>query len=374
MHRSMRPIPIARLDNVDPELLDELLEVVQRVARSGAFTLGPELEGFESEYASYCETAHAIGVSSGTEALILALRALGVGAGDEVIVPANSFIATAEAVSLVGATPRFVDVDPGTHLITAEHISGALSPRTRCVIAVHLYGRTVTLKPILTLAREHGLTVIEDACQAHGAVIDGRRVGSLGDAGCFSFYPTKNLGGWGDGGTIVTNDDTLADHLRMLRSHGERTRNHHEVIGTTARLDALQAAILRVKLRHLDGWNERRRLVAAKLSEALGDSPVKPPAPVLPEEDHVFHQFVVEARDRDGLREHLANGGVSTAIHYPTPIHRTPAYASAGLPEGSLHVSEALAQRICSLPIHPSMTDEEVQRTAAAVCEFPAGP
>ncbi len=220
----VRPIPLTRLDNSDSELLDELLEVVERVARTGQFVLGPELEGFESEYAAYCGTAHAVGVGSGTDALVLALRALGIGTGDEVIVPANSFIATAEAVSLVGATPRFVDVDPRTALIAVEDISSALTPRTRCVIPVHLYGRTVMLKPILALAREHGLKVIEDACQAHGAIVDGRRAGSLGDAGCFSFYPTKNLGGWGDGGAVVTDDDTLADRLRMLRNHGERER------------------------------------------------------------------------------------------------------------------------------------------------------
>ena len=264
-------IPLARLDNTDSKLLDELLEAVERVARAAAFTLGPELEGFEADYAAYCGTADAIGVASGTDALALVLRALEIGAGDEVIVPTNSFIATAEAVSLVGATPRFVDVDPGSALITAETVTRALGPRTRAIIPVHLYGRTVTLDGILALARERGLKVIEDACQAHGATVDGRRVGSLADAGCFSFYPTKNLGGWGDGGAVVTDDDRLAARVRLLRSHGERERHHHEVIGTTGRLDGLQAAILRIKLRHLDAWNDRRRRRGEARCGAGGD-------------------------------------------------------------------------------------------------------
>ena len=362
-------IPLTRLDNTDSKLLDELLEVVERVARAAAFTFGPELEGFEADYAAYCGTAHAVGVGSGTDALALVLRALEIGTGDEVIVPANSFIATAEAVSLVGATPRFVDVNPHTALITADTVTSALGPRTRAIIPVHLYGRTVRLDPIVALARERGLKVIEDACQAHGAIVDGRRVGSLADAGCFSFYPTKNLGGWGDGGAVVTDDDRLADRVRLLRSHGERVRHHHEVIGTTGRLDGLQAAILRVKLRHLDAWNERRRTAAAKLTGALAATSVAPPTPTAGE-DHVFHQFVIESSDRDRLRDHLQRRGVNTAIHYPTPIHRTPAYASAGLDEGSLPTSEALAQRICSLPIHPDMTDPEIEWIAAAVREF----
>jgi dTDP-3-amino-3,4,6-trideoxy-alpha-D-glucose transaminase len=359
-------IPLVRLDNADQALMEELLETVRRVAEKGTFTLGPEVEAFEAEYAEYCGAGHAIGVSSGTEALALVLRSLDVGPGDEVIVPANSFIATAEAVSLVGATPCFVDVCPRTALITAEEVAAAIGPMTRAVIPVHLYGRTLDLDPILALARDRGVAVIEDACQAHGALLHGQRAGSLGDAGCFSFYPAKNLGAWGDGGAVVTSDARLADRIRLLRAHGERSRYHHEVIGTTARLDALQAAILRVKLRRLDEWNERRRRVGAAMNDALRDSPVTPPPPADRGGDHVFHQYVVQSEDRDRLREHLAAAGVATAIHYPIPVHRTPAYAANSSHPG-LPVIERLAERIVSLPMHPAMSEAEIAQVAAAV-------
>jgi dTDP-3-amino-3,4,6-trideoxy-alpha-D-glucose transaminase len=358
------------MDNADPTLMDELLGAVERIARSGAFTLGAEVEAFEDELAGYCGTHEAVGISSGTEALVLALRALGIGPGDEVIVPANSFIATAEAVSLAGATPRFVDVDPETALITAELVEPAIGPRTAAIVPVHLYGRTVDLDPILELARSKGLAVVEDACQAHGAWIGARRAGSLGDAGCFSFYPAKNLGAWGDGGALVTNDPELADRVRLLRAHGERPRYHHHVVGTTARLDALQAAILRVKLRQLDAANSGRRRVAEALSAALKGAPVGLPAAVRVGGDHVWHQYVVLSDERDALREHLDAHGIASGIHYPVPIHRTGAYASAGLGPGSLPASEWLAERACSLPMHPSLTIEEIERIAAAVHGF----
>lgn len=236
------------------------------------------------------------------------------------------------------------------------------------MVAVHLYGRTVELDPILVLARDRGLAVIEDACQAHGALIGGRRVGSLGDIGCFSFYPAKNLGAWGDGGAIVTNDVRLAERVRLLRAHGERSRYHHEVVGTTARLDALQAAILRVKLRRLDAWNDDRRRVGAALIEALRFAPVTMLGPLCANADHVFHQFVVESDDRDALRSHLAAHGIATAVHYPVPIHETPAYANAA--KSSLPVVEELARRILSLPLHPAMMDAEIDQVAEVVGEF----
>jgi dTDP-4-amino-4,6-dideoxygalactose transaminase len=365
-----RAIPLTRLDNADPALLEELLAEVERVARSAAFTLGAEVEAFEEEFAAYCGSRHAVGLSSGTEALVLALRALGVGPGDEVVVPANSFIATAEAVTLAGATPRFVDVDPATALVTAELLEPAIGPRTRCLIPVHLYGRTVEMDPILALARDARVYVIEDACQAHGALIGDRRAGTLADAGCFSFYPAKNLGAWGDGGALVTGDDAIADRVRLLRSHGERPRYHHRIPGTTARLDALQAAILRVKLRRLDAANSGRRHVAAVLSAALDGAPVRRPAPVRGAGDHVFHQFVVTTPARDALREHLAAHGIASAIHYPVPIHRTEAYARADGP--SLPVAESLAEQSCSLPMHQSLSAEEIGVVAAAVHDFDA--
>jgi dTDP-3-amino-3,4,6-trideoxy-alpha-D-glucose transaminase len=365
--RQGRPVAMTRLDDSDPALMEELLETVSGVARSAGFTLGPAVQAFEAEFAAYCGTGHAIGVSSGTDALALTLRALRIGPGDEVLVPANSFIGTAEAVSLVGAVPRFVDVDPHTGLVIADGIREAVGPRTRCVIPVHLYGRTVELEPIVELARDHGLGVVEDACQAHGAWVGSRRAGAIGDAGCFSFYPAKNLGAWGDAGAVVTDDAALADRVRLIRAHGERVRYHHEVVGTTARMDAIQAAVLRVKLRRLDGWNGSRRRAGAALGAALHGAPVTMVPPSLLA-DNVFHQFVVRSADREGLRAHLAARGIATAIHYPTPIHETPAYAAAR--RQPLPVSEELAKRIISLPMHPGITDEEIARTAQAVHEF----
>jgi dTDP-3-amino-3,4,6-trideoxy-alpha-D-glucose transaminase len=365
---STTPIPVTRLDQADPVLLEQLLEVVARVARKGAFTMGSELDAFEAEFAAYCGADHSVGVSNGTDAISLALRALGIGPGDEVIVPSNSFIATAEAVSWTGATPKLVDVDPDTHLLTAEHVAAAIGPRTRCVIPVHLMGSTVDLDPIIDLAREAGLRVIEDTAQAHGAFHRGRRVGSLADVGCFSFYPTKNLGGWGDGGAIVTNDEEIATRVRLLRSHGESPRYHHRIVGTTARLDALQAALLRVKLRHLDDRNADRRRIGAALRAGLADTSVELPSLAFEGADHVYHLFIVRSAQRDALRAHLERHGVSSAVHYPFPIHRTEAYGPE--PEGSLPVAERLAQEICTLPLFPTMSDEDVARVIAAVASF----
>jgi dTDP-3-amino-3,4,6-trideoxy-alpha-D-glucose transaminase len=364
-------VPFTRMDNADPALLEELLGAVREVAQQGAFTLGRHVEAFEREFAAYCETDHAIGVSSGTDALALALRALRIGPGDEVIVPANSFIATAEAVSAVGATPLLVDVDPDTHLITAAHVAAAITPRVRCVIPVHLYGATVDMDPLLELAREARIHVVEDACQAHGARYRGRRVGTLGALGCFSFYPAKNLGAWGDGGAVVTADPALADRVRLLRAHGERPRYHHREVGATARLDALQAAVLRRKLVRLEHCNEQRRQLGAALRERLaGNSLVDPVQLPFDGADHVYHLFVVRCSERDALRAHLEREGVASAIHYPVPIHRTDAYAGLGLGPDSLPVSESLAQRICSLPIFPGMSALECGRIVEAVGKF----
>jgi dTDP-3-amino-3,4,6-trideoxy-alpha-D-glucose transaminase len=287
-----------------------------------------------------------------------------------VIVPANTFIATAEAVSATGATPKFIDVERNTALINAELVEAALGPRTRCVIAVHLYGRTVELDPIIELAHGCGVAVLEDACQAHGAIMHGRRAGAAADAGCFSFYPSKNLGGWGDGGCVVTSDSVLADTVRRLRSHGESVRYQHQLIGTTARLDALQAAVLRVKLPRLDEQNAARRRIGATLIRELEGTGVTPPAAPARGGDHVFHQFVIESEDRDSLRARLAQHGIDSAIHYPVPIHLTPAYASLGLGPGSLPVCELLAERICSLPMFPSLQDHEIARVICAVGGF----
>jgi dTDP-3-amino-3,4,6-trideoxy-alpha-D-glucose transaminase len=368
-------VPLTQLDNADPALFNELMGAVENVASNAAFILGAEVEAFEADFAAYCETSEAIGVASGTEAIALSLRALGIGPGDEVIVPTNTFIATAEAVTSVGAAVRLVDVDPETHLLTAELVERAIGPATRCVIPVHLYGRTIDMDPLLSVTRRAGLAVVEDACQAHGARYRGRRVGSMGDCGCFSFYPAKNLGAWGDGGAVVTSRPDLARRLRLLRSHGESPRYQHRVWGTTARLDAIQAAVLRVKLRRLDDWNARRRHIGAELTAALADTSVRTPVPPKGGTDHVFHQYVVVAEERDGLREHLAARGVASGIHYPVPVHLSEAYAALGLGPGSLPVAEWMAERICSLPMFPQMTAEAVASVASAVAEFaPAEP
>jgi dTDP-3-amino-3,4,6-trideoxy-alpha-D-glucose transaminase len=365
-------VPFIRLDSADPELFAELMEVVERIARDSAFTLGPELARFEEAFASFCGTRHAAGVSSGTAALEIGLIALGIGPGDEVIVPTYSFIATAEAVSTVGATPVIVDVDPETALLTAATVEAALTEKTRCVIPVHLFGRPVDMDPILAICRERGIAVLEDACQAHGALYKGNPVGSLGDAGCFSFYPTKNLGGWGDGGALVTSDTALDAKVRLLRSHGEGTRHHHELATGTHRLDTLQAAILEVKLRHLPEWNQRRRDAAAGLRSGLAGSSVISPAPAAADSDHVYHLFVVRSAARDALRDHLDACGVASAIHYPTPIHLQPAYAELGLGRGSLPVAERLASENCSLPLFPAIEDRHIAETVAAVESFEA--
>ncbi len=363
-------VPFTRLDNAEPELMAELLEVVADVAGNSAFTLGAHVEGFETDFAGWCETRHAVGVSSGTAALELALRGLGIGPGDEVIVPTNSFIATAEAVSAVGAKPVLVDVEAATSLLSAATVEPAITPATRCVIPVHLYGRPVDMDPLLDLCRERGIRVIEDACQAHGARYKGRPVGSLGDAGCFSFYPTKNLGAWGDGGALVTDDDDLAGQVTLLRSHGEGQRHNHQMPARTDRLDALQAAILRVKLGRLDAANQRRREAGQALREALDGTPVVVPAAIGGDGDHVFHLFVVRSDARDALREHLDAEGVASAIHYPTPIHLQPAYADLGQGPGSLPVAERLAGEICSLPVFPTIEDAQIARIAEAVAAF----
>lgn len=361
-------LPFVRLDRHDDDLFAELMAAVERVAASSAFTLGDEVEAFEHEFARFCGAGHARGVASGTDAIVLSLRALGIGWGDEVMVPSNSFIATAEAVSLVGATPRLVDVDRASGLLTADIVAAGLTPSTACVIPVHLYGATVDMAPIMRVARKAGIAVVEDACQAHGAETPEGRVGTLGDLGCFSFYPTKNLGGWGDGGAVITGHPELAERISLLRSHGEfpSRRHSHLVVGATARLDGIQAAVLRVKLRRLEEWNDTRRELAARLGSALAGAALE--LPLVPcDGDHVFHLFVVRSLERDGLRAQLAEAGVATAVHYPTPIHLTEAYADPAQPKGSLPAAEELAGRICSLPLFPAMAEGELERLAEAV-------
>ncbi len=363
-------IPLTVMDHGDPALFGEVMRAIEEVAATGAFTGGRAVEEFEVDYAAWCEAAHAVGVSSGTDALVLALRALEVGPGDEVVVPANSFIATAEAVSLVGARPRFADVDPETQLITAATIEPALTSAVSCVIPVHLFGRTVDMEPIMTLARARGLRVIEDAAQAHGARYRGSRVGTIGDAGTFSFYPAKNLGAWGDGGAVVTGDERIAERVRLLRSHGESPRYHHRVIGTTARLDAIQATVLSVKLRRIERWNEARRQAATALREALQGSALSLPVAAPAGCDHVYHQFVVRCSERDALRALLAGAGIATGIHYPIPIHRSKAYAALAGRRDLAPVATRLARESLSLPMFPALSAEQIGRIGDVAASF----
>jgi dTDP-3-amino-3,4,6-trideoxy-alpha-D-glucose transaminase len=367
-------VPLLRITSSDPQDVEELVGAVAALAATGEFTLGSAVAAFEREFADFCGAAHAVGVSSGTDALVLALRALGLRRDDEVIVPANSFIATAEAVSLAGGAPRLVDVDAATGLLTAEIVEQELArhPNVRCIIPVHLYGATVDMDPILEVARDRSIHVVEDAAQAHGAIYKGRRVGTLGDIGCFSFYPTKNLGGWGDGGAVTTDDDDLAYRVRLLRSHGEHPRYHHQIVGATARLDALQAAVLKIKLRRLDAANDRRRQLAEMLRRALQEAYVDLPPVASPGHDHVHHLFVVRTTARDQLRAHLDAAGIDSAVHYPVPIHLSDAYRSLGFLRGDLPVVERHAATSCSLPFWPAMTDDELRRVAAAVRGFDA--
>jgi dTDP-4-amino-4,6-dideoxygalactose transaminase len=363
-------IPLTVMDHADPQLFRELMDAVEGVAATGAFIGGAAVEQFEMAFAEWCEVPRAVGVSSGTEALVLALRALGIGPGDEVVVPANSFIATAEAVSLAGARPRFADVDLDTQLMDADTLRAALTPAVRCAIPVHLFGRTVEMAPLVQAAREHGLSVIEDCSQAHGARYRGKRVGTLGDAGTFSFYPAKNLGAWGDAGIVVSAREDLAERVRLLRSHGESPRYHHRTVGTTGRLDAIQAVVLHRKLARLEGYNEARRSAAGRLRELLAEiDPLTLPAPLADGCDHVYHQFVVRSARRDELRDLLAERGVASAIHYPIPIHLSDAYA--GLSDGRDVAPRAtrLAREILSLPIFPSISVEQIERIGEALGE-----
>lgn len=364
------PIPFVDLRAQYEPLRDEILGAVAEVLDGMHLFLGPNQQAFEREFAEYCGTAEAIGVSNGTDAIELALRALGIGAGDEVITQPNSFIATAEAISAAGATPVFVDVDTNTSTLDPLLLEAAITPRTKAIIPVHLYGRPADMTAIVEIARKHGIAVIEDACQAHGATLNGRRAGSLGDLACFSFYFSKNLGAYGEGGAVTTNDPELAGKVRLYRDHGSRVRYQHEVVGRNARLDEIQAAILRIKLRYLDDWNEQRRANAAKLSAALADTSLVLPVPGGDTVREVFHLYVVRHPNRDTLKDFLTERGIGTGIHYPLPIHLQPAYSSLGYRPGSFPVTEQLAPQILSLPMYAELTDDHIARIADAVRAF----
>jgi dTDP-4-amino-4,6-dideoxygalactose transaminase len=347
----------------------EIDDAVRKVLNNGCFILGDEVSMFETEFASYCDAKFAVGVDSGMSALELGMLALGIGPGDEVITPVNSFIASSAAISATGAIPVFADADPSTYNIAVEEIKKKITPRTKAIMPVHLYGQPASMAAIQEIANARGLFIIEDACQAHGACYQKRKVGSLGYVAAFSFYPSKNLGAYGDGGMVVTNDAKVAETVKAMRNYGQSDKNLHVVMPRNHRLDAIQAAVLRVKLRYLDRWNERRREVAALYDALLPDREGMLKPHVANSCEHVYHLYVVQADRRNRLREQLASKGIDTGIHYPLPIHLQPVYAGLGRRRGEFPVAERCAERIMSLPIFPEITAAEVAYIATAVKE-----
>lgn len=361
-------IPFVDLGRQHEAIAEELNDAIQRVIRNSSFTLGEEVDRFENEFAKYCGAKYSIGVGSGTDALHFALRACGVGSGDEVITAANTFAATAEAVHMCGAKPVFVDIDEATYLIDIDAVENAITEKTKAIIPVHLYGQPVDMDAIQRIARKYDLKVIEDACQAHGASFQGTTVGTQSDASCFSFYPGKNLGAMGDGGAVVTNDEALSDRVKMLRNHGEKSKYNHVESGYCSRLHAMQAAILRVKLKYLDEWNDSRIQTAQAYDLLLADSDYITPFKNI-DVKHVYHLYVIRAKERDVVQQMLMECGVGAGIHYPVPLHIEPAFASSGYGAGDLPVAERVAKEILSLPIFPYMKQEEIEVTVNALRE-----
>lgn len=367
MDPTIKLVDLAReYSEIRPEIMTSINTVLDRQM----FILGDELSSFEKEFASHIGAKHAVGVNSGSDALFLSIKALGIKSGDEVITVSHTFISTADAITRNNARPVFVDVDPETYTLDASQVSGAIGDRTRAILPVHLYGHPADMRPLLDVAKKHGLYIIEDASQAHGAEYRGTKVGRIGDLGCFSFYPSKNLGAYGDGGAVVTSNEELADRLRLLRNYGQTKKYYHDTIGVNSRMDELQAAVLRAKLRHLDEWNERRRRMARMYNDLLSGALVSSPT----EKDyarHVYYLYVARSRRRDELQHYLSAKGIQTQIHYPVPIHKQKAYSalSAGV---SLPVTERVSREILSLPMHPWLREDEVEYVAKAIRDFSA--
>jgi len=362
-------IPFVDLKAQYASIRPEIIAGIEEVLSGMNLLLGPNVRAFEAEFAEYCQARHAVGVANGTDALFLALKACGVGTGDEVITVSHSFIATAEAIVNLQAVPVYVDVDPDTYTLDPSRLKAAITPKTRAIIPVHLYGQMADMDPIMEIAEQYGLVVIEDACQAHGAEYKSRRAGSIGDAAAFSFYMGKNLGAYGDAGAITTNSKAIADHVRLLRDHGSRSKYEHDEMGINSRLDELQALVLRVKLHYLEAWNAARRAHAATYRELLKEAAVTPPVEA-GYGKHVYHLFVIQTEERDHVQEVLTNHGVSTGIHYPIPIHLQTASRGAGRTAGSLPVTEQLAGRILSLPMFAELEQQQLDFVATCVSKL----
>ncbi|WP_297480007.1 DegT/DnrJ/EryC1/StrS aminotransferase family protein [Thermococcus sp.] len=358
-------IPLVDLKREYREIKEEIDLAIGRVLERGWFILGEELVAFEREFGQYIGTKHVIGVNSGSDALYLAVKALGIGKGDEVITVSHTFISTVDAITRNGARPVFVDIDPETYTMDVSQLENAITERTKAIIPVHIYGHPADMAPIMEIANDYGLYVIEDASQAHGAEYKGKKVGSIGHVSCFSFYPTKNLGAYGDAGAIATNDDELADKLRMMRNYGSPRKYYHEFVGVNSRLDEIQAAVLRVKLKYLDKWNQRRRKIARVYKELLRDTDIITPI----EKEwakHVYHLYVVQHGKRDELEKCLLSKGIHVQIHYPVPVHLQPAYTKLGF-NVELPITERVSQRILSIPMSPWLSEEEVKYVAEAI-------
>ncbi len=349
---------------------EEIDRAVAQVMESGQFINGPDVKGFAEDVQEYLGVKHAIPCASGTDALQLALMALGVGPGDEVITTPFTFVATAETIALLGARPVYVDIDPRTYNLDPARVEAAITPRTKAIIPVHLYGQAADMDALLAVTRKHRLAIIEDAAQALGGYYKDKPLCTLGDLACISFFPSKNLGAFGDAGMVTTNDDELAEKVRMIANHGSRERYRHEMLGVNSRLDTIQAAVLRVKLKYLDEWNEQRRACARYYNRGLQDLEVVTPY----EADyarHIYHQYTLQVDDRDGLRKHLQTAGIPSAIHYPIPLHLQPAFREAyGYREGDFPISERSAARVISLPMHPDLTREEQDYIIEAIHRF----
>ena len=365
-------IPLVDLRKQYAPLKEEILSGIGHVLDGMQLFLGENVQGLEKEFAQFCGAAHGIGVSDGTTALHIILRAMGIGTGDEVITVSHTFIATAEAIILTGAKPVFVDIDPDTYLMDVSQVEAKITSNTKAILPVHLYGQTVDMDPLLEIAKHHNLKVVEDACQAHGAEYKGRKAGSLGDAAGFSFYYSKNLGAYGEGGFITTNDPELAARIRKIRDHGSGARYHHDLIGVNGRLDEMQAVVLRAKLPHLAAWNEQRREHAKLYTELLIGSLVNTPVE-RPENCHIYHLYVIQVPKRDELQAWLKSQGVFTGIHYPIPIHLQASVGFLGYRKGDLPVTEEVTANILSLPMYAELRDEEITEVSNAVNNFYAG-
>ena len=361
-------IPFSELKTQYHYLRQDLQQAFDEVFDSSWFVLGKNVEQFEREFASYCEAKHGIGVGSGTEAIHLALIACDVQPGDEVITVANTAVPTISAISFAQAIPVFVDIDPGSYTMNPDQIEQKITSKTKVILPVHLYGQSADMEPILAIARKYNLRVVEDACQAHGAEYQNKKVGALGDLGCFSFYPSKNLGAYGDGGMVLANDDELADKVWMLRNYGQRKRYYHDIKGFNSRLDELQAAFLRKKLIHLDNWNERRRRIANIYDENLTNAVVKPIEQAFAY--HIYHLYVIRCQQREDLQKFLAENGIQTLVHYPVPVHLQQAYQDLHIKAGNLPITEHYASEILSLPMYPELNDDNVMFVASKINEF----